>query len=256
MNIGIGITTRNRPKALKICLDHFKKFESKDYNITYVVSDDSSSLTYNLDNFKSIEEAELPVKYIVNTERQGISNNKNNCLKLLGNQDFYFLFDDDCFPSNYGWENMFLNASVANNVNHLMFLEEEGIINEIERRNGITTFTNCLGCCLFFTKKAIKTVGGFDTRMHMYGYEHAQLTRRIDMAGLMNGFFGYSTPTGIEKYIYSFDVRLKRGIEPPLGKGDYEHTSSMTADAEEDKKASIEHNASLFSNVDKIYCEI
>ena len=45
---------------------------------------------------------------IVTIAKQGISEAKNACLALLDDCDDIFLFDDDCYPKWYGWEDPYM----------------------------------------------------------------------------------------------------------------------------------------------------
>src|SRR5690606_11244947 len=78
--IGIGITTRNRPEALKTTLENVRKHFPPGARL--VVVDDASE--------KPVPEADFRFPRNV-----GIARAKNKCLKMLQDCEHLFLLDDD-----------------------------------------------------------------------------------------------------------------------------------------------------------------
>lgn len=212
MQIGIGITTRNRGQLLDIVLRHFEFFtpDMSCYKF-YVYSDNSNEET--VEKYK-----ELSIKYPfiqleIGIERQGIAKAKNKCIKNLVDCDHLFLFDDDCFPKKIGWAEYYIN----HNADHLMHLDPK-VMNLIEVRDRFACYCDCMGVMLYFSKKAIDVLGGYDPRFGIYGYEHAEISRRASLSNLTPGLANeFCTPIDSCSYIYSLDIdRNHKGISPPL----------------------------------------
>src|SRR3990172_3893247 len=200
--IGVGVTTYIRLKHLELCVKQIKKHTS-DYTI-YVANDSK--------------------------ERKGIAFRKNQCLKVLKDCDYIFLFDDDCFPIKEGWAEFFIEAHKASGQHHFMFLKETPTIKRIGTHIGqiesnqvldtmkikisanvieIYEYNNCAGCFLFLTKEVIEKVGGYGQYPMPYGFEHSGFSQRIFNAGL-TPLGAYTCPAGIEEYIYSMDYMFDK----------------------------------------------
>jgi GT2 family glycosyltransferase len=220
--IGIGITARNRPEILRYCLTYICEYTNKNtYDIFIVVNDDSNNdKKKDVKNVVSDFNYVFPnIEYRTNTERLGIAKSKNVCLRYMVENkcDYMFLFDEDCFPKRIGWIELFINAHKCSKSEHLIFLRELGEI-RLKRtfNNCVEEYDNCGGCLLFFTKKAIDTIGGYDENFGIYGYEHAEITNRAKRAGLIGFGMTYASPTNAKDYIYSFDFDLNHfGQMPP-----------------------------------------
>lgn len=134
----------------------------------------------------------------------GISNAKNDCLKNLSDCDYIFLFDDDTFPIQEGWSEFFIEASQNTGVQHFQYLHNYQHIRKVTEINNIGIYNNSAGCMLFLTKEVLDKVGAFNTEFGRYGYEHAEYSHRVMMAGLNP--HRDMCPIGAEKYIYSMDL--------------------------------------------------
>lgn len=169
--IGIGITVHNRNETAKHTIEQIRKYAPKDAKI--VVVDDASRIPFEGADFR----------FDVNV---GIARAKNKCFELLDDCDYIFLFDDDCYPVDFGWEKPYIESGV----NHLSFTfdrlangKQNG--NKIVEHYGLlNVFNNPCGCMLFFTRKCLELVGGFNPLYKVYGYEHVDLSVRIHNAGL------------------------------------------------------------------------
>ncbi|MDY0197619.1 MAG: glycosyltransferase [Tenuifilaceae bacterium] len=220
MKVGIGITTRNRSDILDICLDHFRYFENKNYPYSkIVVVDDNSDLYEKNNNIEICEK--YSADYYYNFDRKGIAKTKNVCISRLKDCDYIFLLDDDCFPKQHGWDNYYINIYEETGIEHMLWMQPEvqEHLQLIETVGNINKFSNCMGVLMFFTKNAIEQLGGFDPRFNIYGFEHAQLSKRANDAGLMNNIGPYVAPKDCSNYIYSMDMNYQWLYEPiPLVK--------------------------------------
>lgn len=218
MKIGIGLTVHNRNETAEYTLEKIKELAPEGAKI--VVVDDASRKPFKRANFRFDINVGIPIA-------------KNKCLELLGDCDFYFLFEDDVFPKKKGWWMPY----VTSGINHLSFTFDKlknGRPNGndlIKQEGDFNIYKNPCGCVLFFTKKTLKTVGGFDVRYQKYGYEHVDLSTRIHNAGL--------TP-------YKFmDVKNSLELFTSL---DYEGTVQSSV---KNRKEYIEWNRAIFENSQK-----
>lgn len=217
IKIGIGITTRNRPEVLELCLANLTNFLSNRYSYHIVICDDNSNIENNKKNLSFLNNySNYNIKYYTFGTRQGIPKNKNNCLRFLKNNDYIFLFDDDCFPKKIGWDSLFINVSIAKKINHMMFLRPEGVIEKIREDNLIEEYNNCAGCLMFITKKTLDLIGGYDEEYKIYGFEHSNYSIRIHKIGLNGSYSTYITPKNVNDYIYSIDFDMKNNILPEI----------------------------------------
>lgn len=256
MKIGIGITTRNRPDILNICLDHFHSFNNYGNHYDIIVNDDNSDEESHFLNRDICEK--YNVYYNYNCHREGIAASKNNCIKFLIESDYIFLFDDDCFPKKSGWENYYISISQKMNVHHMLWAHPNvpDHLQLIKTVDSINEFSNCMGVMLFFSKYAIDKLGGFDPRFGLYGYEHAQLSQRASKAGLTGNFGPYIAPINCHNYIYSMDMNYQWLLEDiPLSKNNYEFVWRSSI-ANEDRNALITINNKIYTSDYKIKVDI
>lgn len=177
MRIGIGVTTYNRPDCLKKWKEQIRKHTNiNSDDIFCYVADDTDN-------------------------RKGVAYRKNECLKRLKEYDcdYYFLFDDDCYPIKDGWVDYFIDNS---NGEHLLYLnpkqhryvdELSVIISKVSETNdpfvfnsegeikflNYQIFADCGGVFMFLTKEHIKKVGAFNEEFGLWGFEHAEYSQRV-----------------------------------------------------------------------------
>lgn len=216
MSIGIGITTRNRPECLEACLRHFTEFG---YGDKVVVIDDNSEL-WQVNKIVA-ESFNINVIYKYSTSRLGVSKAKNACLWELRDYDHVFLFDDDTWPQCYNWAETWININEVNGVGHSMFNVTAAELLDLnpafravvqpiasigDNETKMVSFSNCFGVMLYFNRKCIDALGGYpNDAPHLYGYEHAQISKRANMAGFTRGH-QYLTPAIASNLIYSIDI--------------------------------------------------
>ena len=221
--VGVGITTRNRIDSFRVCLRHFEKYSTVLDSV--VVVDDNSIQEIREETERITSGSSLPITLKYSDSRLGIAKAKNACLAGLSSFDHVFLFDDDAWPVKQGWEEYWIKANKENHIGHSMWLVDFPILNEVikkERTVGdgdteLSEFANCLGVALYFSRECLNAIGGYDaSAKNVYGYEHAQMSSRAQVAGFTGGYT-YLAPTKCSDYIYSIDISLNwMGIQPPL----------------------------------------
>jgi len=218
--IGVGITTRNRVDVLEQTVMQFNKHYGE--NIRYVVVDDNSD-----DPELNQTWAEVIGDYQYNKKRIGVAKSKNECIKALYGVDHMFLFDDDCIPIKDNWWLPWINSGV----HHMTYACEPNIKPKL-KTTSLVFWHGGFGCCLYFSKKCIDTVGGFDPRFGMWGFEHSEITTRIFKSGIIS----HPTICPKDPGVWSFDAQ-----------GSYKHIewlqkSSVT---EKDKVGFIRENSEV-----------
>lgn len=129
---------------------------------------------------------------------------RNSLLSELSDCDYVFLFDDDCYPMMHGWEDYFIIQAGEHNLDY-MALPESFKTRLIQVDGEMGRWDGGIGCFSFQSRKALQTVGGFNTNYERYGYEDAGRNRRAYAAGLTGGFL-CSCPIRGLAYIHSMDV--------------------------------------------------
>lgn len=218
MTKGIGITTRNRQQCLETSLNHFAAFHT-DEDLYVVIDDNSDNWLLNARLVAQFARGvDARVVYRRSTERLGIAGAKNECLIELHSMDDIFLFDDDAFPRCPEWSSNWAAAAKTWGIEHSMFNVSADWDNGDEAfyrvtqtlgdgPEGMSDWSNCCGVALHFTQKCINKIGGYDVAAarNVYGYEHAQMSRRAALAGLTKGM-KYPSPTMIHEWVYSIDM--------------------------------------------------
>lgn len=216
---GVGITTRNRSRLFRRTLEGFAEHHTNE-SIYVIVDDDSDDILSVADAvnwFRSQVDARVVLR--ASSQRMGIARAKNACLAVLAECDHIFLFDDDIWPTVDGWSEKWASASESSGVEHSMYMNS-ALTSEGRATHGASAlykvkttlgdmegWTNCLGVALHFTKNAIQVVGGYDTQSakNVYGYEHAQMSKRCCESDLTKGL-RYPSPKGISDWFYSVDI--------------------------------------------------
>lgn len=202
--IAVAISTRNRPVEFLNSISHWAL---TDYdNIEFFIVDDASSEVY-VNSSHRFE------------ERAGIPKVKNKCLELAYNSgaEHIFLVDDDIFPIDKDWYRPYINSGK----NHLSFCFEESYGETPRRyRLGVTSdekfaiYSGGNGCLMYFNRNCVETVGGYDEQLGLGYYEHNDLSRRINNAGLTS--FIYMDVANSKELFYSMDQHgtVERNASP------------------------------------------
>lgn len=264
MKIGIGITTRKRPDVLKTSLQHFSAFPTPNSKVVVVEDDPESDQTveFTVSEFQK-ENPNVEVVFRKAINRLGISKAKNACLSVLADCDHIFLFDDDSWPKTHKWAEKWIEINEMHKVGHSMWITQlEYVGDPISSFN--TTYrwvspdgnddhimfawTNCMGVMMYFTRGCLDALGGYDTTApHVYGFEHAQVSRRANKAGFSLGY-DYLSPAIAENLIYSVDVSCNiRKEDPPI---ELKWESGFTSSVTPEEQAGVVKNAVIFSNTE------
>lgn len=209
--IGIGITTKDRPRALAQLLHAIHRYTPEPYYV-HVVNDGGVPI----ENWK-----DLGIDaYTENGESLGIPRAKNqNLAELMRHADCseIFLFDDDTRPIKVGWTKIFTELPEP----HAMYIftgfgNQTKTIRTLGKSGNLGWYDHVRGCLLYYKREVIEIVGGFDPVFGVGMYEHTDLSDRIHAFGLTT--HAYMAPLNGEEYIYCLDQNreIQSNFDPKL----------------------------------------
>lgn len=221
--VGIAITTHNRPDTLATAIEHH--LEHRPPGAPIVVIDDGSTPPATVPDGVTLVRHEVS---------RGIPAAKNTSLAALMDLgcEYLSLWDDDAWPIADGWHLPY----VASPEHHLSYQFEDLIgarkLRDVARiwdDGRHVALSGQRGVMLWYSRRAIETVGGFDPIYGRGYYEHVDLACRIHEAGLTT--FRYMDVAGSDQFIYSLD----------------EHGEVTRTTSADDHTRQVEQNASTFN---------
>ena len=199
MKIAVCITTRNRVDVFNKAMMMHRVFLPDNARL-FIVDDNSDAPAILSAGFWSGE------SWYRSSENIGIPKAKNKCIELAMDwgADHIFLFDDDCWPIQDGWSDLYIN----NKEPHLMYQfkldgKNKKNMQIVAQEKDIIAYSHTRGAMLYMTKKVINTVGGFDIGYGAGMYEHTDFTNRV----YNNGLTTYRAMDVIDSsdYLYCLD---------------------------------------------------
>lgn len=220
-HVGIAMTTRNRSKTLGLALQHFAHYK-RVYPARLWLVDDASDNKHRLTNEALARQFNW--NYLRLEDRHGVARAKNAALAQVRDCDNIMLFEDDAWPIADNWDEYLLTCMQVNNCQALNACHPNGMadvhIVEVfgEKDHQLVNVANSTGYVMLWTREALATLGGYDTRMGICGGEDTQMNLRCFNAGFKP--YPYCGPALIGQHIYSVDLdwvwgKVKR--RPPLG---------------------------------------
>lgn len=161
---------------------------------------------------KQIYEKSCGDVYVYHDEKlEGPSTARNKVLAHFKGYDYIFIFDDDCYPEQKGWEYYFIEQSRLHNV-HWMGVPGyfDCPIHVIEGE--MAWWVGGLGPFQFFSKNALETIGGYNTEYDRYGWEDIAIEARASKAGLLGKPYGSPFPIRGMAYIKPLDQYDNPGL--------------------------------------------
>ncbi|WP_025886579.1 glycosyltransferase family 2 protein [Asaia prunellae] len=202
--LGIGIITYNRVESLTKTINEIFKNTSCPFD--FIVADDGST--------------DETLEYLANSEvnyisgkNKGISWNRNRAIWHLKNErkcQQIIIFEDDCFPNAFGWEQEWISA--INMYGHINYMPDVTLELDNDVSSGEGTAANPFiapmhqAFCVGYHANALDYVGYLDTRFVKYGEEHVEHTHRFLRAGY-GGLLQKHTPERGQLYF------LKGGLD-------------------------------------------
>lgn len=205
VKIGVGITVQNREEVSENTISHWRALLPK--GAVLVVVDDASAVPYPGADYR------FP-------ETVGVALAKNKCFELLEDLgcDEFFLSDNDCYPIHRDWWKPYVESSEPHLSYQFLDLVGPVKLHDIEvlyRDKKHIAYTGQRGCLLYYNKKCLQEVGGFDPVYGRALYEHSDLANRIHASGLTT--WRYADVVGSSKLFHSMDEHVQVNRTIPKG---------------------------------------
>lgn len=187
INIGLAITTFNRPDMLLKTIKAYKKYNRNIQNGRYIVWDDGSDKENADLNRKYALEHKF--EYFYSEENIGVAKSKNKCFELLEDSDFIFLSDDDSYPLYHDWWDVFIDTYHKTKIPHFCVTFSHFAdgrysghhLQPIKNVNGceLDVYGTACGILMFYAKPILNRIGGMDINYLKWGGEHVGHSSRI-----------------------------------------------------------------------------
>lgn len=168
---GVAVSTHNRPEVLKETLPKLCQRTPEDIPII-VVADNKQTWM----DAKTI----CPDRVKLLKSDPGVYNSKNKALEyfcITHPVEHIFLLDDDIYPLQDGWAELYIDAPEDHYAHSFALLETY-------RDNDIVATTRAGGTLLYYTRDCISKVGGMSGEFGTWGCEHVNMSDRIHNLGL------------------------------------------------------------------------
>jgi len=207
--IGIGIITCDRP-------DYLKKLVKSLENIS------TNNLVIINDGEKQLDGGKL---FVLNNKpsKQGVGKAKNQAFKLLRDNDYIFLLEDDIVIKDKTVFQKYIQASKLSGIQHFNFAFH-GVDNykpdgtpsirlklDYSPEVSVCLYPNVYGAFSMYTKKCIEEVGLMD-EFYYNAMEHVCHTASVIEAGMHPPFRWFADIADSNKYIEEID-RAHSGSE-------------------------------------------
>lgn len=207
--IGVGIITCDRP-------DYLKKLVKSLEGIS------TDNLVIINDGEKQFDSGEILI-HNNNPSKQGVGKAKNQALKLLRDNDYIFLLEDDILIKDKTVFEKYIEASKLSGIQHFNFAFH-GVDNykpdgspavrlklDYSPTVSVCLYPNVYGAFSMYTKKCIEGVGLMD-EFYYNALEHVCHTQQIIKAGMHPTFRWFADIADSDKYIEEID-RAHSGSE-------------------------------------------
>lgn len=132
---------------------------------------------------------------------------RNVVLKSLYDSgcEHIFTFDDDCYPVLEGWADYIIAQAQLHNIDFV------GLPSPFESvplgsRDELVFWNSVLGCFTYQTRKAMDTVGYYNTAYERYGHEDNARSYRAVKAGLTGRLDAFASFMRVPFYVHSEDA--------------------------------------------------
>lgn len=151
-------------------------------------------------------------KVYTDTEHKGASHARNELMKHFYDSgcDYWFIFDDDCYPTRQGWEKYFTDIAEKEDWDFFGMPEffKDDILSPASCE--VSIFNRGLTQFAMYSRKLVETAGYFRKFTHRYGFEDTEYIHRVlklQEKGVLNhGALGLPCPIRVMAYIHPDDV--------------------------------------------------
>ena len=182
----IGITTFNRYSYLNDCLKSLLNTLCDNNDYILIIADGCSK-DNTLNTIKSFQYNKNVSLIIIQNPNHFIYRQSNSILKYSLNFSFNFgfLMNDDLIFLKKGWDNLYYDTSIKDNISHIVYFgkktkkEDHYKIHKNNNLESYVTAENCQGAFFTFNRKLIENVGFFDEKnFQIRGHSHIDFTLR------------------------------------------------------------------------------
>ncbi len=176
--IGIGITTYNRPEALRAAAASVA--EHAPPGALLLVSDDGST-----EDYEQVF-AELPDWRILTGEHANVATSKNRLLRemMSAGCEHLFLLEDDMLAQHPKAFRSYVNGAERWGMHHSMYAHHGSRNFQIDADHAFTYHYECVGSWCYYSRLAIETVGYMDEAFDNC-WEHVVHSMLIADSGLL-----------------------------------------------------------------------
>lgn len=198
--IKIGVTAFRRPELLTECVEKIKEFTDHEYEL--MVACDSPQIA------DYCKEKGYP---FIGGERRGVARNKNRLIRWFqfSPVKHFFIFEDDTYPIQKGWDTWFIKAHEQTGFPIFLFMSEDKMWGDIKQFIEFQDYTVKLmeldsAMMMSLQPHVIETLGGMNQEFRYYGGEHSEFLQRAVRVKMLP-VRGISLK-GCDKYIWSKDI--------------------------------------------------
>jgi glycosyltransferase involved in cell wall biosynthesis len=234
LTIGIGIVTYNRLSSVTRVIDGVMRHTKQKFELA-IADDGSTDPTVSVLLSKGYR--------VISGPNMGVCWNKNRVLFFLqevAKCDVIILLEDDTIPTEDGWEDAWISASVeyghiglAGSWFSTKFRSGSGTSDDPYVSSAIS------GQCEGFSREALSYVGYLDTRFRGYGVGHVEHSMRF----LKSGYGGEISRLGGKEQFHFYLISSALRVEDPGGNRDAVQIARNHALLEELREEPIRRSA-------------
>jgi glycosyltransferase involved in cell wall biosynthesis len=192
---GVAIIHYNRIYQIAELVERVKKTVPEGTKI--IVCDDGSNIGYQeggtMSHVHNIADDVPNDVMLIRGPNKGVGYNKNRALWALQDCHYICMIEDDLFPKERGWFEIYEEVAKLTNNHHFCRVEDKQVedhtvgFTEYLQTRGYTPIlgSSPRGDFTFITASIIASVGGFNPRFRGIGYSHGNWQNRIAKAGLL-----------------------------------------------------------------------
>lgn len=213
---GIAVVTFNRANRLEKLLKQVCKTAPKDCRI--VLCDDGST-----DETPDIAKNSNGILY-VRGPNLGVGANKNRALWALQDCHFLAIIEDDLFPMEGGWFDIYEQVCQTVGIHHFCRVQDKEVPEVIPefstwlKEYGLTPVygSSPRGDLTFISNQVLRKVGAFNPEFKGAGYAHGEWSARVAKAGLIpHPTKWIDIKEARDKFVQEGDVEGGRWVQPP-----------------------------------------